>query len=465
MEDLVPVHIGLLGHIDHGKTALARAISEKVSTAGLDKHPQAQERGITIDLGFTMFVLDSYLVTLVDAPGHSDLIQSVVAGANIIDTAILTVAADEGPKIQTGEHLVVLQSMNVKSLVVAITKIDRVNDKQVAKVEKMMKNIIDGKDFDKIEYVRVSANTGEGLEELREALRRVIIPKKRETEGAVVMPIDHAFSVRGHGTVVTGTILRGHISINDTIEFIPAGLRSKVRSIQTFGENRSSAAAGDRVGINTPEIDHTQILRGDYLTSPKSMQISDALLVHVETNPLYQGRISKKMVINAAIGMSITTAQIIPYEIVKDVQTVLDEVKTPSFDAALTLQRPIAIDESANVLLLRTDLPPNQMRIIGSGIIAKIEREVKLSKRKIRVGKVQRIRDEDVLVEGLASTRSVAESIVGGRVSSKEGVEGIIKSAFGTRGVVSVVFDNDVVEEEKIQYERLVEEEYSFGPR
>jgi len=109
----VPVHIGLLGHIDHGKTEVARALSEIVSTAGLDKHPQAQERGISIDLGFTSFHLDGYLVTLVDAPGHAELIRSVVAGANIIDAAILGVAADEGPKIQTGEHIIILQSFAI----------------------------------------------------------------------------------------------------------------------------------------------------------------------------------------------------------------------------------------------------------------------------------------------------------------------------------------------------------------
>ncbi|MFW9927154.1 MAG: GTP-binding protein, partial [Candidatus Thorarchaeota archaeon] len=96
MENLVPVHVGLMGHIDHGKTALAKALSSKVSTAGLDKHPQAKQRGITIDLGFTMFKMDKLLVTLVDAPGHADLIRSVVAGANIIDAAILVIAADEG---------------------------------------------------------------------------------------------------------------------------------------------------------------------------------------------------------------------------------------------------------------------------------------------------------------------------------------------------------------------------------
>jgi selenocysteine-specific translation elongation factor len=195
------------------------------------------------------------------------------------------------------------------------------------------------------------------------------------------------------------------------------------------------------------------------------MQVSNALLVRIESNPLYQGRISKKMVVNAAIGMPIAAAQIIPFEVVKGVQIVLDEVKTTTFDAALVLQRPIAIDESAKVLLLRTDLPPNQMRIIGSGTIVKIERKIILSKRKVRVGKVQRIRDDDVLVEGLASTRGVAESIVGGRVSSTGGVEGIIKSAFGTRGVVSIAFDDEVQEDDNIQYERLVEEDYSFGPR
>ena len=463
MDTLVPVHIGLMGHIDHGKTALARAISEQVSTAGLDKHPQAQERGITIDLGFTMFVLDKYLVTLVDAPGHADLIRSVVAGANIIDTAILTVASDEGPKIQTGEHLVVLRSMNIDSVVVAITKSDLANEKRIAEVENLMKKIVRDAGFNKAEFVSVSAQSGEGIDDLRKALLNLIVPRTRTIEGPLVMPIDHAFSVKGHGSVVTGTILRGHLSTNDTVEFFPSGISSKVRSIQTFGTNRNEASAGDRVGINVPEIDHTQIIRGDYLASPKSIPIANALVVHAVTNPLYRGRITKKMVVSAAIGMPMATAQIIPFEIHNGNRVVLDDIEVGVFDAALVLQRPIAIDERAKVLLLRTDLPPDQMRIMGSGSVSEILERVVLNKKKIRKGKVQRIRDEDVLVTGLASSKSVAESIVGAQVTAATGAVGIIKTPFGTRGVVSVEFDNDVKQDEDIQYERLVVEEYSFG--
>jgi len=465
MESLVSVHIGLMGHIDHGKTALARAISDHVSTAGLDKHPQAQERGITIDLGFTMFVLEKYLVTLVDAPGHADLIGSVVAGANIIDTAILTVAADEGPKVQTGEHLLVLRSLEVDSVVIAITKSELVDDERLAEVEGMMKKIVEDAGFARMEYVRVSSHTGLGIDDLRKALLQVIVPKTRIVEGPVLMPIDHAFSVKGHGTVVTGTILRGHLSTNDPVEFSPIGLTSKIRSIQTFGSNRTEASAGDRVGINTPEIEHAQITRGDYLGTPKTIPVSNAVLINTKINPLYQGRVTSKMVISVAIGMPMITAQIFPFEVQKGLRIVRDDIKTGEFEAALALQRPIAIDASAKVLLIRTDLPPTQMRIIGSGSISEIQNKIILNKRKIRVGKVQRIREDDILVEGLASSQSIAESIIGAQVSSTSGADGIIRATFGTRGVVSVTFDKDVKEEEEVRYERLVEEEYSFGPR
>jgi len=463
MNSLVPVHIGLMGHIDHGKTALARAISEHVSTAGLDKHPQAKERGITIDLGFTMFVLDKFLVTLVDAPGHADLIRSVVAGANIIDTAIVTVAADEGPKIQTGEHLVVLRAMDIDSIVIAITKSDLVDDNRLVEVEGMMKKIVSEAGFSKVEYVTVSSQTGKGIDDLRNALLKMIVPRTRNVDGPVLMPIDHAFSVKGHGTVVTGTILRGHLSTDDSVEFMPTGLTSKIRSIQTFGTSRPEASAGDRVGVNSPEIDPNQITRGDYLASPDSIPISDTVLVRAKTNPLYKGRITQRMVISTAIGMPMVTSQIIPFEVKDGKRIVLDDVKTGTFDAALVLQRPIAVDASGKVLLLRTDLSPSQMRIIGSGSITEITEKIILNKRKVREGKVQRIRDDDVLVEGLASSKEVAESIVGSQVTSSS-VVGIIRATFGTRGVVSVDFDAAVKDNDAVQYERLVEEEYSFGP-
>jgi len=282
-------------------------------------------------------------------------------------------------------------------------------------------------------------------------------------EGPVLMPIDHAFSVKGHGTVVTGTILRGSLSANDSIEFVPGGLRSKIRSIQTFGANRQKASAGDRVGINSPEIDPKQVSRGDYLATPNTIKVSDTVHIRVEVNPLYKGRITQRMVVSAAIGMPVITAQVIPFVSNENQSVVLDNVETSAFDAALLLQRPVAIDEHAKVLLLRTDLPPTQMRIIGSGKVTEITEKIVLSKRKTRIGKVQRLREEDTLVEGLASSKGVAETIVGSKVMSN-GVVGIIKATFGTRGVVAVEFVEDVKEDGEVRYERLVEEEFRFGP-
>ncbi|MBN2229609.1 MAG: selenocysteine-specific translation elongation factor [Candidatus Thorarchaeota archaeon] len=463
MDALVPIHIGLMGHIDHGKTALARALSERVSTAGLDKHPQAIQRGITIDLGFTMFILDKYLVTLVDSPGHADLIQSVVAGANIIDSAILVVAADEGPKIQTGEHLIVLRSMGITSIVVVISKIDLVTEKQVQDVENRMRSIVRDVGIQTVEYVHLSANEKKGIDELRDAILRIITPRERVTKGTLLMPIDHAFPVKGHGTVVTGTILRGHLSINDQVELVPSGARGRVRSIQTFSENRALVQAGDRVGINVPEFIPSEITRGDYICAPGTISSSDKVIVQIRINPLYRGRITKRMTVNAAIGMPISTAQIFPFIEQDSLRVIVDAVDTEDFKAALVLQRPVAIDKDAKILLLRTDLPPTQMRVIGSGSIIEIPHDVTLNKKKLRIGRVQRIRDEDVLVEGLASTKKVAEALINARVQSSGGAEGIVKSPFGTRGVVSVIFSTPVRESEDIYYERFIEEEYRFG--
>jgi selenocysteine-specific elongation factor len=465
MEVPIPVHVGLLGHIDHGKTALARVLSEQVSTAGLDKHPQAQERGMTIDLGFTMFFLDRYLVTLVDAPGHADLIRSVVACANIIDTAILVVAADEGPKVQTGEHLIVLSSMGIDSLVVAITKMDIADKEQVLRVETKTKKIVHDAGFKRVEYVRVSAQKNEGIDDLRQALLRILVPRERDTDSSFVMPVDHAFLIRGHGTVVTGTILHGQVALGDSLEIAPLGTMGKVRSIQTFSQSRTTASAGHRVGINIPEINPSLVTRGDYLCSPKSISSSSCLYVHIKVNPIYRGRITSNMILSIALGMPIATGRIIPYEQVSDTPVVMDSVEQKEFDAALVLQRPVAIDSRAKVLLFRTDLPPTQMRIVGSGVITEIHDVVRLYRRKTRIGNVQRTREQDTLVEGLASNKKAGESLVGVHVRTKSGVDGVIRGSFGTRGVVSIEFAAPVKENEAVSYERFVKEEYSFGSR
>ena len=277
------------------------------------------------------------------------------------------------------------------------------------------------------------------------------------------MPIDHAFPIKGHGTVVTGTILRGHLRIDDLMEIVPLGRTGKVRSIQTFSKNRTESSAGDRVGVNLPDIDHTQITRGDYLCTPGTITQSSSMFIHIKINPLYKGRVTKRMIVTAAIGMPIANAQILPYEISGSSKIVLDFVRSDEFDAALLLQKPIAIDSDAKILLLRTDLPPSQMRIIGSGSIIEVVSGIKLNRKKTRIGRVQRIRENDSLVEGLASNKRVAESLTGVNVYTEDNIKGVVKAPFGTRGVVSVIFDAPVIENASVYYETLVEEEYNFG--
>jgi len=464
MSGYLPVHIGLMGHIDHGKTELARALSEKVSTAGLDKHPQAKERGITIDLGFTMFHLHEYQVTLVDSPGHADLIQSVVAGANIIDAAILVVAADEGPKIQTGEHLIVLQSFGIDTIIVAITKTDLVDEKQLDKVENQMQSILDSSDITDYKVVRVSAKNGVGIDLLKETIYETVQPRERDTHSSLLLPVDHSFPKKGHGTVVTGTILRGTIKTDEVVYTVPLGKNVRIRSIQVFGQQTSEASAGDRVGINLPELKSTDLVRGDYLCATNSLVASDCAYCEIKVNSLYEGKINKKMVLNATIGMPTITTEIVPFSKDDDGnRVVLDQTQDANISAALLLKKKIGLQIGMKVLLIRTDFPPTAMRIVGSGEITEIPDAVKLQKKRTRKGTVLRLRDDDVLVEGLASQKSVAERLIGASVIASSGNNGKVIDTFGTRGVVSVRFEKPVILKEDILYERLTEEEYSFG--
>jgi len=463
MEHLVPIHVGLMGHIDHGKTQLARALSQKVSTAGLDKHPQSQERGITIDLGFTMFVLGKYVVTLVDSPGHADLIRSVVAGAGIIDAALVVVAADEGPKVQTGEHLLVLQSMGVETIIIVISKTDLADEKQQASVESRMRSIMAGLSFNKVEYVRVSALTGDGIDRLRDVIARTVTPKPRMRDAPFLMPIDHAFSVKGHGTVVTGTVLRGVIKVGDSLELMPQAKTGKLRSIQTFSEPREHAGAGDRVGLNIPDLEPAIMNRGNYLCEPGSVRTTTGVILQIRANPLYHGRLTKGMVVSATIGMPSVTAELMPFKIEGSTRVIEGSVEGSVNHTAVLLQREVVAETGMRVLLMRTDLPPTQMRIIGSGEIVDIPDKMMLVRKRVRSGRVSRVRPADVLVEGLASRKETAEALVGSSVRTNTGREGLLAQPFGTRGVLSAQFDGPVKVGDMVMYETTVEEEYKFG--
>jgi selenocysteine-specific elongation factor len=253
-----PLTLGTAGHIDHGKTALIRALTG-VET---DRLPQERARGISIELGYARLELPSGRpLSIIDVPGHERFVRTMVAGATGIDLYLMTVAADDGVMPQTREHAVVLRALEVSTGVVAVTKSD-VADPETAMLEAAQ--LLPG-----AEIVPVSARTGAGLDELRAALDRAtaqVTPRARPDQPAR-LHIDRVFSIRGAGTVVTGTLWSGHIGRGDEMVLLPAERRTRVRGVQVHDQPLESAAAGQRVAANLTGLHVGDIARGDVLSA------------------------------------------------------------------------------------------------------------------------------------------------------------------------------------------------------
>jgi selenocysteine-specific elongation factor len=256
-----PLTLGTAGHIDHGKTALIRALTG-VDT---DRLPQERARGISIELGYASLRLRSgRRVSVVDVPGHERFVRTMVAGASGIDLFLMTVAADDGVMPQTREHAAVLRALAVDAGVVAITKSD-LADPERARLEAA--ELLPG-----IEAVPVSARAGHGLDELLDAIDRVAatLPSRADAPGPARLHIDRVFTIRGAGTVVTGTLWSGQIARGEELELLPGGRRARVRAVQVHDEPVATAAAGQRVAVNLTGVAVADVDRGDVLTSPAS---------------------------------------------------------------------------------------------------------------------------------------------------------------------------------------------------
>ena len=259
---LIPVHVGLFGHVDHGKTMLARQLTEKPSTAALDKAPDSARRGMTLDMGFSALTLGPYLVTLVDLPGHFSLVRHAVAGANIIDAAVLVVAADLGLQVQSVEHFSIIKDVGIRNLIVALNKVDLASPERIEEVKKKLVLLLKDTPYEGAKIVEVSGLTGEGIGELKGALQGSLSPPIRQWNGPFKMPIDHAFTIAGVGTVLTGTIHRGKVRVKDTIEIKPIDKKGQVRSLRSFGEDKEEAIAGERVGVAVKDLKPADAHRG-----------------------------------------------------------------------------------------------------------------------------------------------------------------------------------------------------------
>ncbi len=274
------VVIGTAGHIDHGKTALIKALTG-IDT---DRLPEEKRRGITIDLGFAHYQLTPNInASFVDVPGHERLVKNMIAGASGIDMVLMVIAADEGIMPQTVEHTYICEILGIKYGVIAITKKDLVDEDTLEIVKEEVKNFFKQRSLLKdAPIVAVSAKTGEGLEKLVKAIEEValLIPEKKGIT-PFRLPIDRVFSVKGFGTVVTGTVASGEIKVGDDVVILPHEKKAKVRNIQVQGKNAQISKIGERCALNLQGIEKGEIKRGDIIASEGAFKPTTMLDVKV----------------------------------------------------------------------------------------------------------------------------------------------------------------------------------------
>jgi selenocysteine-specific elongation factor len=272
--------VGTAGHIDHGKTSLVRALTG-IDT---DRLPEEKRRGITIDLGFASWFTDDYQIGFIDVPGHERFVKNMLAGVGGIDSALLVVAADESIKPQTREHFAICKLLGIPTGLVAITKSDLVDTDIIELVRLEIEELVAGSLLEGKPIVPVSSTTGAGLDDVRAAIiESVAAVDDRDASTRVFrLPIDRVFTMKGFGSVITGTTYSGRIAVESEVEALPGGDRSRARAIQVHGEPREVASAGERTSMNLADIPLERLHRGQQLIVPETLRTSQVITARLD---------------------------------------------------------------------------------------------------------------------------------------------------------------------------------------
>ncbi|OUU23209.1 MAG: selenocysteine-specific translation elongation factor [Planctomycetia bacterium TMED53] len=277
-DSIFGVVVGTAGHIDHGKSSLVR----RLTGIDPDRLPEEKDRGLTIDLGFAPMKLPGgELVGIIDVPGHEKFIRNMVAGASGIDLVVLVVAADDSVMPQTLEHLAIMTLLGVERGVIAINKIDLVDSEMLELVEEEIRETVQGTFLEDAPMLRVSAETGDGIDALRDEVIGIIgeLPS-RDTEGVFRLPIQRVFSSKGHGTVITGVPVSGAVAKDDRLEILPGEHQGRVRGLQAYKVTVDRARAGHSTAINLADVNYKDLSRGmvaatpGYFTATEMLEVS-----------------------------------------------------------------------------------------------------------------------------------------------------------------------------------------------
>jgi selenocysteine-specific elongation factor len=393
------VVIGTAGHIDHGKTTLLRALTG----IDADRLPEERRRGMTIDVGYAHLALDDGSeLDFVDVPGHDKLVGNMLVGAGEIDAALLVVAADDGPRAQTLEHLALLDALGIRDGVAVVTKTDAVEPGRVAAAIDDVRAMLDGTTLADVPILPVSGATGEGLDALRAALvdvrDAVFAGSTGRTSGPPRLAIDRVFSIRGRGVVVTGTLRGDPLDRGATLRVVPGDLSVRVRELQVHGAAVSTAGPG-RTALNLAAVDDATLHRGLVLTSDLDVAASSRLLVHL-SRPLPDRIQARLHLATAAVGAAVGRGG-------RDAIALPDGTVT----AILRLAEPIAVRAGDRFVLRR---PGGAEPIVG-GAVLDVDPPRAVARRRQTVARMARL--ADAIASGDGSTRSARLDLHGAIVT------------------------------------------------
>ncbi len=301
--------LGTAGHVDHGKTALIKALTG----TDTDRLKEEKERGITIELGFaTLTLSNGQKIGIVDVPGHEKFVKNMVAGAGGIDLVVMVIAADEGVMPQTREHLEICELLGINRGLVALTKADMVDGDWLALVQEDIRAFLKGTFLETSPIIPLSSITGAGIPDFLAELSEIISTLDERTDsGLFRLPVDRVFTMKGFGTVVTGTLASGRITVGDTVEIMPSGAKAKIRGIQIHNETSQVAEAGQRTAINLQGTDRTKIERGYVLTRVSTFETSSRLDVHMKYLAGAGKKLKNRALVRFHTGTSETISRII----------------------------------------------------------------------------------------------------------------------------------------------------------
>ncbi|MGI9259422.1 MAG: selenocysteine-specific translation elongation factor [Gammaproteobacteria bacterium] len=299
--------LGVIGHVDHGKTALVRALTG-IET---DRLKEEQERGLSIVLGFSYLETEDAILDLIDVPGHEDFIRTMISGATGIDGVLMIVAASEGIMPQTREHFDIAQLLGVNAGIVVMTKADLVTQEELELAKEEIREYLEGSFLQDAEIVETSAQKREGLEDLSAALSRITeTAGNRNTSEKFFLPVDRAFAMSGFGAVATGTLRGGTIRPNDSVEILPWGGSATVRGLQVHNETTDAAHPGQRVAINLRGLKKGEIKRGDTLASQGFLKPTKRFDAEVELLPGQKHALKNGVPVRVLVGTSEIIAKV-----------------------------------------------------------------------------------------------------------------------------------------------------------